>query len=87
MKSYILNIHPVEKSDRSFCFQGLALTISSIIELSDKMFNEFNDLFFIYTNKFNQDPIENHFSKIRCRNFNKKNPSVSEFGALFAKIL
>ena len=35
MKSYILNIHLIEKSDRSFCFQGLAPTngASSLMNL------------------------------------------------------
>ncbi|XP_055918650.1 uncharacterized protein LOC129950754 [Eupeodes corollae] len=87
MKLYLLNIELINARNRPFCFKGLALTIESILCIREALFKEYNDLYHVYVNKFNQDPLENLFGKIRARNVNKSNPSVSEFGALLAKVI
>lgn len=37
--------------------------------------------------KFNQDPLENFYSRIRARNSNKNNPNLFEFSQLYAKLI
>lgn len=87
MKKYILQIKIDAKYDRSFCFKGLALTIATVINLSNSMFSIHKDIYYFHLQKLNQDPLENFFSHIRSRNSNKQNPSLFEFSSLFAKIM
>lgn len=87
LKNYLLTIRPVGVVDKAFCFQGLAITIQSLICLSRNLFDEHADLETIYGNKLNQDPLENLYGQIRGRNMFKPNPNIYEFGCLFAKVL
>lgn len=87
MKAYVLEIKPVGVIDKAACFKGLAMTIEGILKLRQTLFLENDQLSFFHTNKTNQDPLENLFGQIKSRNGNKTNPSVYEFGCLFAKIL
>lgn len=85
MEKYVLKMKPVKGT--SFCFNGLSMTIKSIITITRSIFLKHDDVFYIYGQKFNQDCLENLFSQIRARNGNKSNPNLFEFNQLLGKVI
>lgn len=87
MQEYILKIKMINQKQKSYCLDGLVMSISSILQISRQLFNTYPDITFINWKKFNQDPLENFFSRIRARNANKQNPNLAEFRSIYAKLV
>lgn len=87
MRHLMTNIKLIKPKAMAFCFDGMALTISSILSLTDDIFEEYSDFPYFHFNKLQQDPLENFFSHVRSRSANKPNPSLFEFNSIIAKII
>lgn len=63
------------------CFDGLVLTINSILLLYEQEI--FNKKSYLITSRLNQDVLENFFAIVRQRGGSNRNPSVRIFRAIF----
>lgn len=86
MQKYILQVQCCTQPTRAHCFKGLGLTIESVLQLTKDLCAQYVNIQHLNLKKLNHDPVENFFSRIRCRNANKKSSSLFEFEALFAKV-
>ena len=74
-----------EKSAKSKMFiswqtyQGLRITVKSIVACIKFLLNN-NICKFVYTERFNQDPLENYFGRQRSLGARKDNPSLRDVG-------
>ena len=59
-------------------FEGLKLTVNSMIELTKYLIQ--NDVPYVLTERFCQDPLENYFGRQRAMGQRKDNPSLRDFG-------
>merc|ERR1712079_622565 len=75
MGELVRNMKIGEKGHWKPCQKGVILSTSSIFELADKFLNEFG-MCFLLTARFNQDKVENFFSRQRLRN---PTPTAYEF--------
>ena len=58
--------------------EGIKLTVNSTIELVQFLLN--NDVSYVLTERFCQDPLENYFGRQRSMGARKDNPSMRDFG-------
>lgn len=72
---------------KNYCFDGLILTIRSILLLTGELLDNFPQKSYVLLYKFNQDVEENMFSLLRSSGGNNQNPSLYEFNHLIGKIL
>lgn len=86
MLNFIKEIKRCSKG-KPYCFAGLVQTISGIINLTDEFLGKNEDISYIITSRFNQDPCENLFSIIRQRGGNSRNPTVHHFNDIIAQIM
>ena len=59
-------------------YEGLKLTVNSMIELTKYLIQ--NDVPYVLTERFCQDPLENYFGKQRAMGQRRDNPSLRDFG-------
>lgn len=84
MVSYIKNIKILTKNSKGgkktvYVFNGLLLNIMALINMSNDIFNTYNDVEYILTRRLNQDILENLFAIIRGKGGYNRYPSVREF--------
>ena len=69
------------------CVQAWQININSIIYLYNRLSNDPNiNLKYIFTNRLNQDALENFFSLIRAKNRNDDRPDSSRFESAFRSL-
>lgn len=75
-------------SKKIYCFKGMVQNLKAIISLTNDMCeNKTNQqIFFLLTGKFNQDPLENFFSLVRSRIPNNSQPTSTEFNSIIANL-
>ncbi|XP_036346865.1 uncharacterized protein LOC118756197, partial [Rhagoletis pomonella] len=71
----------------SSCFAGFILTINSMINLSQDVFENCKDLNFILLGKLNQDALENFFYRIRATQGINTHPSGHEIQYIVARLI
>ena len=59
-------------------YEGLKITVHSVIELVKFLLN--NQVEYVLTERFCQDPLENYFGRQRSMGARKDNPSLRDFG-------
>ena len=59
-------------------YEGIQITVHSSIELIKFLLN--NNVPYILSERFCQDPLENYFGRQRAIGYRKDNPSVRDFG-------
>ena len=59
-------------------YEGLKITVHSVVELVKYLLN--NNIQFVLTERFCQDPLENYFGRQRSMGARKDNPSIRDFG-------
>lgn len=91
MKKYLSNIRIYNKSGKDITntvktFKSWILNINSLLQLWPYLQNIAPDLKFLLMRRFNQDPLENFFGKIRSLNGNAFNPTPIQFYFNFRKL-
>lgn len=86
MKDYVKKLYFETGSNKVKinCLNGLSQSIEAILKISDEIFLSSDEIFFLCTNKLNQDRLENLFSVVR---YKKKNPTVGEFNEIISRIV
>ena len=68
------------------CVDGLIQTIIGIISIAENYFRSNDKTLFIIPSRFNQDPLENFFGKMRAAGGFNRHPNAYQIGKIFAKI-
>ncbi|KAL4148879.1 hypothetical protein QTP88_003024 [Uroleucon formosanum] len=73
---YFVNLKKIKKGKISQppCFKGFTQTINAILQFFEE--EKCNDIFFLMTNRLNQDKLENLFSIFRQKGGYNKNPTA-----------
>jgi len=67
-----------------FCIDGLLQTTEAILGIVHDLFNDNQELSFVFTSRFNQDPLEKLFACVRANGGNCRIPSVHQFNTIIA---
>ena len=67
------------------CLEGWKMAINCLLQLWDHLHQEYG-LRFLFTNRLNQDCVENLFSVIRGKGGQRDNPDPSQFRAAFREV-
>jgi len=70
-----------------YCIDGLLQTTEAILGIVHDLFNDNQELSFVFTSRFNQDPLENLFACVRANGGNCRNPTVHQFNTIIAKLM
>lgn len=91
MKEYLSTVKIYSKSDNNMTnkvktFKLWVLNINSLLQLWSYLEKMMPDVKFLYMRRFNQDPLENFFGKVRSLNGNTFNPTPIQFYFTFRKL-
>lgn len=88
LKNHMLEfLYSLEYKSDAKCINGLIQSINAILLIVDFFFETDSSLCFIYASRFNQDPLENMFSKIRANGGFNRHPNAHQVGKIFSKII
>ena len=69
------------------CINGLIQSITAILMIVELSFETDSSLLYFSAHHFNQDPLENMFSKIRANGGFNRHPNAYQIGKIFSKII
>lgn len=73
-------LHSLEYNSDAKCINGFFQTINAVLMIADATFLTDPTLNHICVSRFNQDPLENMFSKIRANGGFNRHPNAHEVG-------
>lgn len=80
-------LHSLEYNSDAICINGLIQSFNAILLIADLNFQSDPTVSFISASHFNQDPLENMFSKIRANGGFNRHPNAHQIGKIFSKII
>ena len=80
-------LHSLEYKSDAKCINGLIQSINAILLFVDFSFETDPSILSFHASRFNQDPLENMFSKIRANGGFNRHPNAHQVGKIFSKII